>query len=311
MKLTWEQIQACTFGAQRLEWSEEAIRFVRFSPEQEAAFYAGDPVFLNSVNCTTGVRLDFHTDSASLTVETACAGKYEILIDSLPRFQWICEKSACKTFNLGDGSKRVTFVLPSHSEGRIRCIHIDPGATITPHVHSRKFLFFGDSITQGWESPWDCLSYAWHITNYFDADSYILGVGGTYALPDTVVPMNFNPELIFVAYGTNDLYRFSSEEAFVRSYSAYLRNLQTYFPDSKILCLTPIWRKDGNEAPIPIRSIRSLIEQEATKCHCVCIDGLSLVPHHPDYYSDGYLHPNGIGFSLYASNLIQAIQSCL
>jgi len=32
---------------------------------------------------------------------------------------------------------------------------------------------------------------------------------------------------------------------------------------------------------------------------------MQLCPHSPEYYQDGFLHPNDMGFAIYAQNLIR------
>ena len=43
----------------------------------------------------------------------------------------------------------------------------------------------------------------------------------------------------------------------------------------------------------------------------ILIPGLSLVPPLPMYYQDTYLHPNDLGFAVYAENLIRQMQKHL
>ena len=39
--------------------------------------------------------------------------------------------------------------------------------------------------------------------------------------------------------------------------------------------------------------------------------GLSFVPHLPDFFSDGYLHPNDLGFGCYAKALLSDLKKHL
>jgi hypothetical protein len=43
----------------------------------------------------------------------------------------------------------------------------------------------------------------------------------------------------------------------------------------------------------------------------VLIRGWDLVPHHPEFYADAYLHPNDLGFAAYAEHLSQEIKKHL
>ena len=55
-----------------------------------------------------------------------------------------------------------------------------------------------------------------------------------------------------------------------------------------------------------------MISDEAGKYpNMTVVDGIKLTPHVPAFYSDLYLHPNDIGFSIYAKNLVGEIKKYL
>ncbi len=312
MKLSFKQIKEFTVGAICIEQTESEIRFHRFTDTQINAFCAADPGFLNGIKATTGIRIDFHTDSSLLSVDVASAGKYEILIDSLPYRQFIAQGVDTLTITLREGMKRVTLVLPSHTEGRLRSIRLSQGAQALPHIFRKRFLFFGDSITQGWESKWDSLSYAWQLTTHYDANSYIFGIGGTFVLPNTLEKIPFRPQVIFIAYGTNDLFRHASISDFQAAYHCYVQTLQKFYPETKIVCITPLWRADAHYAPVfTLQQVRQAIEDVSSELDCILVRGEDMIPALSEFFAEAdtnySLHPNDLGFSLYTRNLIRTL----
>ena len=69
---------------------------------------------------------------------------------------------------------------------------------------STKFLFIGDSITQGYDSKQDSMSYAWRVSRMLNADSIIHGIGGGYYHESIVDSIDFDPDTVVLAFGTND-----------------------------------------------------------------------------------------------------------
>jgi hypothetical protein len=56
---------------------------------------------------------------------------------------------------------------------------------------------------------------------------------------------------------------------------------------------------------------RSIVAQEAEALNLIHIDGLDLVPPIPEFFGDGFLHPNDEGFSIFAENLIIQLEKHL
>ena len=67
-----------------------------------------------------------------------------------------------------------------------------------------RIKLLGDSITQGANAEKDSQSFAWLLTRYFDFESYNFGVGGIRFQPETVEDVGIDPELVFIALGTNN-----------------------------------------------------------------------------------------------------------
>jgi len=73
--------------------------------------------------------------------------------------------------------------------------------------------------------------------------------------------------------------------------------------------ITPIWRQDQDvvRAYGHVRCVAECIASVATSLGIEVIDGLTLVPHVKHLFVDN-VHPNDLGFALYAHNLIKALE---
>lgn len=308
MKLTCEEIKSVTFGAREvIEKSDGNIYFERFTSEQANAFAAMLPNFRPDAVSTTGCRLDFHTDSRHVLVQSALPGDYEVLVDGLQAA--LITKPSRIELELPEGDTRVTVLLPDHNYGALRIVYLDQDAYLRPHTYDRKFLFLGDSITQGHASSRPSMTFANRISQYFNAQVVNWGVGGSHFDEKTLAPIDYDPDVIFIGYGTNDFVRLPNLSELEKHCDDYMDKVNALFPGKQVFCITPIWRADNKTVrPCGIFSdVRQLIAERAQAHGYEVIDGYTLVPHMTDYYSDEYLHPNDIGFSYYAENLIKRL----
>lgn len=313
MKLSFSQIKALTKGAVTIEETDAGIRFQRYTRSQLAAFEKEARCFYKRGMHTCGIRIDFSTDSPSLTVSVGEAGKYEVMIDNLTAFVQAFEEQDTFMMALGSGNKRVTIVLPSHTPGVIRSVELADGASITPVTYPRKIIFYGDSITQGTGSEKDTQSYAWLTTRYYDAETMILGVGGANFFPDTVEDNGFDADAVIIALGTNDFLGELPLEAVQSACAEYLDRLCKIYAGKKMFYVTPLWRADDQDVTLvgTFADLRQMVADEAAKRNMVIIDGYDMIPHRPEYFDDGFLHPNDIGYALYAQNLIKVLNRYL
>lgn len=309
MKLTAEQIAAFTCGAIETEFSTDDYHFSRFYPEQISAFVARAQIYDQRCRSTCGIRLEFETDSTTIRVDVKAAGRYELLVDGLQVVLQNCDAGDTLYANLGEGNKYITVMLPWHSEGVLSFVMLDEGAYAKPHQFDRKFLFLGDSITQGSTSKQDSLAYACRVARWFNADYINQGVGGTKFFPETLVKPNFEPDTVFIAYGTNDFNSMPSIEVIEDNCRKYLDTVKSWYPSARIYVISPLWRLDGNmvRAAGTLDQVREVIIKQTEAHGLTHIDGYKLVPHDPMYYADKRLHPDALGMSIYAEQLLKMI----
>ena len=317
MKLTFDTIRQITTGAIRIEQEDDGIHFYKCTEQQIATWTDRNKDLGARAAGTTGVRLDFHTNSQTLAFSIARGKKFELYINGLLRKQLFATEHKQFDLRLSDplgnslAEYRITLIFPSHDAGGVlEWIALDDSATVTPHVYDMKMLFIGDSITQGWASKYDSLSYAWRVTRHFNADSVIQGIGGAYFHEDCFDRIDYNPDVVLVAYGTNDFGYYKTYEEFRSHAAAHLALIAKEYANKQIFVLSPIWRdkRDGKRMGT-FEDCRAIVAEEAERLGLIHIDGLTLVPPIPEFFGDEYLHPNDEGFALYADNLIIALET--
>lgn len=325
-KLGNDEIRALAVGAVSIEEDESGIlHFYKYTKAQMDGF--GKWNEKSPVLCTTGVRLDFHTSSSSLTFAAAFPGKYEVYIDGQLRYylpvgpaeyggRYAAHEEitleVCDPLGNKAGEHRVTIYLPSHSIGGVSLLALDDGAYAKRHEFKTKFLMIGDSITQGWESKYDSLSYANRVSRFFDAESIVQGRGGSYFKAQTFEKLpDFEPDVVTVAYGVNDFAHYKTLEEMKEHLCAYLDKLGAAYGDKKVFVILPLWFKNREGKPMGrYEDCRALIANEARARGFICIDALAFVPPLEDFFTDG-VHPSDLGFSLLAENLIKEMQKYL
>ena len=327
MKLSFEQIKEIVNGAVRVYEINGQVCLYRFTTAQQE-LYKEEEGYNIRLFSGAGMRLDFLTDSEnfSLKVLTAKASgrsffSYDVFVngeylESMDNFTQevfphnytehefkLGEYS--KNFALGTGVKQVTVYLPWAVSTRILEIEVDDNCFVKGLECEKKMLFFGDSITQGYDALRSYNRYAGRIAQALGAQEFNKAIGGDIFNPELVLNKDgFEPDYILTAYGTNDWGRCSKEE-FTNNAFAFYKNLRSSYPGAKIFALTPIWRGDWAE-PKDMGNffgLGSIIKKAAEGLDITVIDGFSLVPGETDLFSDSWLHPNDKGFEQYFNNL--------
>ena len=314
MILNYDQIKSITVGAVNMRREENGIHFYKCTDKQNAAWDKFSETLGMRARTTTGVRLDFITSSQKLTMK-ATGGKFEIYVDGLMRVQHVLNgfTEITEEFSAPLGDKKdsyhVTVCFPSHGTGILESIELDDGATLTAPEYDVKLLMIGDSITQGWNSKYDTFSYAYRVSRFFNANSVIQGIGGAFYHESCFDHIDFDPDWVTVAYGTNDFNRYKTYDEFRGHVKAHLELIAKEYAGKKIFIISPIWRSDLQERPMgTFDGARQIVIDEALELGLIHIDGLKLVPPMKELFADAHLHPNDEGFSHYAENLIKEMQ---
>ena len=318
-RCSYEELCGVLVGALEVEERADGLHAKKCTARQIEAWGAIDPFLGANAAATTGIRLDFWTNSKRMRFAFSSGKKVELLIDELLRAQYDMDEYRARgeavEVELNDSTKhpkeevRVTLTFPSHdAPGVLQFLELDADAYIRPCTYKKKLLFIGDSITQGWASEIDSDSFAYRVSRFFEAESVIQGVGGGIFRPSTLERVSFEPDAVVVAYGTNDAAgALATKESFERDVVETLDILEKYYGGHPIFVISPIWRghSDGRPMEDAFRAYRDFLEQEVKgRRGLILVPGLELVPPMPRYFQDTYLHPNDLGFSVYSERLI-------
>lgn len=322
MILTNEQLRATLTGAAEIIEKSGLIAPYRFGQRVRDEVYPVGTRFHPATQQTSGVVSRFCTNSASLTFtyhvdKIALGQSFDVWADGVFYATYPCaDTKATVTVALPAGEKLVTVYFPHHLEGRISNVTLDEGASFSyAPAQKHKILFIGDSITHGSTSVHASMTYAHQVARVLDAEIVNQGIGGERFNPIAVdTELNFTPDLISVAYGTNNWSHDPSHSYMVGLTNGHLAALRDYYPDTPIAVILPIWRADHILTNKPVGSFESMIElvrEAALRIGATVIDGRTLVPNVKDVYADARLHPNEFGFQFYAENLLPYFKKIL
>lgn len=333
MKLSFEQIKSVTLGAVRVENMSDGINFFRFTKEQEELYKERNEDFYNKTFATSGIQLRFITNSKTLsvkfTVTNHSSRKYfslEIMkngekfaeIKNFDEEQLPTNYTTLlldggefsKEIELGNGEKEISIVFPWSMNTVIRELSLGDGASLIPVKPAKKLLAFGDSITQGYDALYPSDKYITRLAKHLGAEEFNKAIGGEVFFPELAKTReDFIPDIITVAYGTNDWSKCSKED-FVKNCAEFYRGLSENYKGVKTYAITPIWRKDKCEYRKfgEFSEVEKLIgEITAEYDNITVISGADFVPANEEFYADAYLHPNDNGFRYYAENIIKEV----
>ena len=316
MRLSFETVKSITFGSVYSFEDASGMHFAKCTDKQVAAFGSFWEGLGNNAKATTGIRLDFHTSSRRFSFKAYSGRRFELYINGTFRevFKRTDDDSAEFSYIITeqDAENRITLYFPSHdAPGVLSYVELDDGATVVPHKFDCKIFFIGDSITQGWNSTYDSLSYANRVSDFFNADSIIQGVGGAFFHPTIFDDaIDYDPDIVIFAFGTNDWGIQKSHDELRANTAAFIEAITKKFTGKKIFGLSPIWRGNSGELKPAgyFTDVCEIVKQEIVAHGATLIDGYQLTPHMTDFFSDLYLHPNGLGFGIYAESLCKILK---
>lgn len=325
MKLHFDEIKKILFGALYTEEKDGLFIAHRFETWQEELFdqtldYINKPL---KTKATASMQLDFYTDAKRLTLSyqtvlgsgsNACFT--DVYVDGIMRAHegYFSQEERAEQIDLdltpyGTGKKRVTVYLPNLFGMRIRSMVLAEASVVEPAQKSCKLLAVGDSITQGYTAVFPSLSYVNVLGRLLNADVLNQGIGGArFEACDIERGVSFAPDLITVAYGTNDWSRGRDIETNAR---AYLKALTALYPTTPVYVILPLWRGDVAKkelAIIPFEETHVILRRVCEGFPTITVvDGREIVPHFPEFFMPDTLHPNDLGFVLYGENLYRKI----
>ena len=208
-----ETLKAFVTGAVRI-WEEEGwFLFSRFTRAQEEIVCRRG--FSPKEKASAGMRLEFTTRGGLLAFDYQITpgskrnysgieiaedglGMAHIYHDQVP-----CGGSVEYPVAARERETRVTVYFPNLAQLKIRNLQLPGDAR--PYVRQKKYLALGDSITQGYDAAHPNQSYVNLLADAWDAQVLNQAIGADVFWPENLDPaLPFAPDVITVAYGTND-----------------------------------------------------------------------------------------------------------
>ncbi len=310
-------------GCIEVEEREKGYLAKRFTPKQFER-YTKMPWCIYPY-CTAGVYMEFVTDAEEISFDYSfsCLFFPQVIFDIFENdiyMSFIREPDASQSGHVTykkktPGSVKMKIYLPYTGETHISNIQFGNYKT-TREKRKHKLLVYGDSISQGLMGSHPYMSYVPLVSDVIGADYLNLSVGGDLFDAEMIDPaLPFDPTVIIVALGTNDL-------PFIGDYKKIKKNIENYFvkiketyPGIPINVISTIWQTDierfeteeeRNKYKLYMQIYNKTIK-ESDKAGCNTIKGLEIMPHVPEYFTD-HAHPNDIGFLQYALNLLRYLK---
>ena len=291
---------------------------VRFSAERLAEYKKQKrmPYAPDSVN----IRLSFTTDAEEIGFsygfsEVHCEGsaEYGSAIDTFDIYE--DGKLADTVTVSGKKSGELTYQKQGGADAVITVYFPVFRATVISNVSlgnfkpapekQKKVLVLGDSISQGLFA--DAASAGWvpRLCMALDAEFLNLSVGGeTFRAEALDEDVHFDPDLIFVSLGTNDIAVGHSISNITEDMEEYFPRLREIYGDTPIVFVSPCTSLNKDfEAKI--------LEKAAQYCDKV-FDGTTLCDKGAaTHFTATDVHPNASGHSRMAERLLPEIQALL
>lgn len=336
MKLNLQQIKSIALGAEEVLKDDLGFHFLRFC-EAETNYYRNTE-FMQKTLSTSGIKLSFKTNSSFLklnfkilpgatrTYFAVCIFVNGKIAGVIKNFEDKCVLGKHYpsmqfelgdfegSFDLGDGEKEIKIAFPWSVQAVLKEIELSDNATLTPVKKDKIMLCYGDSITHGYDALYPHKSYAELLAGFFDAEIHNKAIGAEIFCPSlSKIKMPYTPDIITVAYGTNDWNK-CDRETFENNCTLFFKNLATNYPDTPIFAITPLWRKEYTETrPLGKFSyVADFIKNVCSKYkNITVIEGFDIIGHDEVYFADFRLHPNDNGYKIYADYLYEKISKAL
>lgn len=316
--LGYEEIKSIVNGAVNIGYNDGRFEFHRLTETQENR-YADKEAFFAKARASANVRFAFNTNSKTLSFDyRTYAGSsrefayFDLYINGALTRHFGMEgfemTSGHTVLSLGEGEKQVELYLPWSRRVDISNFELDYGAELAAVKRHKTMLCFGDSITQGFDNLYPSLSYVSRLARMLGADEINKGIGGDKFRVDILEDEGLSPDIITVAYGTNDWMKISKED-FVQGAKEFYKRASELYPNSHIFAISPIWRVDEhkNEDFALAEVYGAIVESCRGLENIYPINAYPFVPHTKEFFKDMRVHPSDLGSASYAEGLYSEI----
>lgn len=319
-----ELIKSITHGAYDIYAENDTVFFKRFTAKQKSA-YDIDSGLKARAACASGICFDFETDSSYVKISCDFLkrarnfGYFDLYIDGVFVGSIGKDEAGSNETVIFDipkidgGTRRVTIYLPHLLEIGVCGFEVEDGAKVIPIEKENKLLLcLGDSITQGMDAKFPSSAYPVQIACELKMELLNQSVGGyIYKSESLDKDLHIDPDMIIVAYGTNDWTVGKDEASLQKEIDDYFGTLTAIYDSKTINVITPIWRFDINETKaVSFETLTNIIKESALKYGVAnIVDGMNLMPHDVKFYAgDTNIHPGDLGFMHYSKNLLKYLK---
>ena len=329
MKLNATQMGQIIHNVVSYSFDEKgSLHFNRFTPKQQNTYVQESEEWEIKTRASASVTFDFITDADYITLKfdlypgsSQKYGSIDLYVDGVFLDSRVMDDLSIKLagFQLPEGEHRVTIYFPWSAETVVNEVHLSENASVIPVEKSCKMMCFGDSITQGYIAKYASLSYVNRTARALNAEVVNQGIGG-YVFNEAVIDESIlacKPDIITVAYGTNDYSRYETLADYCEESGKYIQKLGKLFPDTPIVGILPIYRNDKNHnarklyRSYSLNDVRKLLRDQYLELPNGYVLEETGIAHLSDFYASDYLHPNDLGFGLMAQGVISKLQTIL
>lgn len=280
-----------------------------------------------------GLNMSFRTDSTRLVVKYACGSylgplpqKIIILVDEYVLEYPVNTSPEPTEFMVSlhfKADRLVRIMFPWGAEITLFGIGIDDQAVFAPFYDRRKTICFcGDSITQGCSASSPVNTYPYLVSQGLDMQLANHGYYGL-AFPDPALAIYLAKEvtweILCLSMGMNTYLQGQYGVAeFEKLYRVFVEIIRLHRPDKPIVCISPIWQRDGDEEGKlnaknnRLQDYRAAIQNVVLNMqikdkHLYFINGLLLVDSAEDIADDG-IHPDDAGMKAMAQGILLAFK---
>ncbi len=326
MKLEQQDIEKMIHNVLLYDFDDKGrLRFRRFTASQMQVYAEQSQGWVVRANASASVTFDFISDTDYIVFRVDLRegssrefGDFDLYVDGIFREHKRIEESAntLMGFDLPKGEHRITIYFPWTKETAIDEVHITDGAYVKAVEKKGKWLAFGDSITQGYDARLTSLTYINQVAQVLDLEVVNQGIGGYVFDEATLDPslISYQPDLITVAYGTNDYSKYERKEDYRKAATAYIEKLTCMFPKAVILGIIPFYRGDArtvmraNYREYTLCDARDLLKEIYEKYANTRVVEETRIPRIPEAYVADFLHPNELGFTFIANALKEQME---
>lgn len=319
MQLSNNELLEYLSGYVRLEEKDGYIFPKRVTEKQNEIISSRS--FFPRQESTSSMFIEFTTDADKISFDYfVCPGSskeyysIDVLENGINTFNFhnetVNEKGHLFIELENTGEKLVTIYLSNLAGVGIKNFNVS--GNIKKHKRTLKMLALGDSITQGYTTKHPYYTYVNMVAK--DLDAYVLNqaIGGDKFFDGNLdEDLNFDPDFITVAYGTNDWAH--NMDVKLNAFN-YFKKLRHIYPGKMIFALLPIFRggiKGDIRNGYSLDDIRQQIKTAAELNNITVINCKDFIQHHEDCFWDKTLHPNELGFVFYAQGLLKELEKHL